>query len=527
MATFYALFSLEPEPPVVAHVCTDVACIARGSGSCGRPRAAGRPRGRAPGQRPGGLAREPVPGHVRARPRPWSPRRGRSRTRCRWRPRAARRRGHARRRTGARQAAAHRPAARRPVAAAAAPRRRGRPREHRQLPRARRLRGAARGARHGPGRRAPRGLGLQAPGPRRRRVPDRPQVGGGGPQREAPALPDLQRRRVRAGDVQGPRDPRGRPVLDHRGDDDRRHHHGLRARLPVPARRVSAGLGAPGRGDHGRARPRLPRPGHPRLRHSLRHRAAQGRRRLHLRRGDGALQLDRGLPRRAAQQAAVPGRRGAVRQADGDQQRRDARQRARHRARGRRGLREDRHGELDRHAPVLPVGLRRAAGPLRGAVRGHAARGPRAWRAASPAAGRCARSCSAAPRALRHARRAGHRDVLRGDAGGRREHGLGRRDGGRRHRRPSRDPDAARGVLPRRVLRAVRALPRGHRPPGGGARAPRQRPPARSVEQEYALLDEITASMRDASICGLGQTAADAIESALRKLDVFETGGQR
>jgi NADH-quinone oxidoreductase subunit F len=51
--------------------------------------------------------------------------------------------------------------------------------------------------------------------------------------------------------------------------------------------------------------------------------------------------------------------------------------------------------------------------------------------------------------------------------------------------------------------------------------------PRGSVEDEYALLDEITASMRDASICGLGQTAADAIESALRKLDVFETGGQR
>ena len=31
VASFYALFSLEPQPPVVAHVCTDVACIARGS----------------------------------------------------------------------------------------------------------------------------------------------------------------------------------------------------------------------------------------------------------------------------------------------------------------------------------------------------------------------------------------------------------------------------------------------------------------------------------------------------------------
>ena len=31
VASFYALFSLEPEPPVVVHVCTDVACIGRGS----------------------------------------------------------------------------------------------------------------------------------------------------------------------------------------------------------------------------------------------------------------------------------------------------------------------------------------------------------------------------------------------------------------------------------------------------------------------------------------------------------------
>ena len=31
VATFYALFSLEPQPPVVAHVCTDVACLAGGA----------------------------------------------------------------------------------------------------------------------------------------------------------------------------------------------------------------------------------------------------------------------------------------------------------------------------------------------------------------------------------------------------------------------------------------------------------------------------------------------------------------
>ena len=158
------------------------------------------------------------------------------------------------------------------------------------------------------------------------------------------------------------------------------HRHRLRARLPVPARRVPAGLGAARRGDHRRPRARLPRPGHPRPGLRVRHRAAQGRRRLHLRRGDRALQLDRGLPRRAAQQAAVPGRRGPVRQADRDQQRRDARQRARHRHGGRPGVREDRHRGLDRHAPVLPVRPDRAARPLRGAVRHHAARGARAGR---------------------------------------------------------------------------------------------------------------------------------------------------
>jgi len=45
--------------------------------------------------------------------------------------------------------------------------------------------------------------------------------------------------------------------------------------------------------------------------------------------------------------------------------------------------------------------------------------------------------------------------------------------------------------------------------------------PLRSSEQEVALLDEIAQAMRDASICGLGQTASGAIQSAIRKLGVF------
>jgi NADH-quinone oxidoreductase subunit F len=46
--------------------------------------------------------------------------------------------------------------------------------------------------------------------------------------------------------------------------------------------------------------------------------------------------------------------------------------------------------------------------------------------------------------------------------------------------------------------------------------------PRGTVADELALLDEIARAMRDASICGLGQTAANAIDSAVRELRVFE-----
>jgi NADH-quinone oxidoreductase subunit F len=39
--------------------------------------------------------------------------------------------------------------------------------------------------------------------------------------------------------------------------------------------------------------------------------------------------------------------------------------------------------------------------------------------------------------------------------------------------------------------------------------------------REISLLGEIGSAMRDASICGLGQTAANAIESAIRNLQLF------
>jgi NADH-quinone oxidoreductase subunit F len=47
--------------------------------------------------------------------------------------------------------------------------------------------------------------------------------------------------------------------------------------------------------------------------------------------------------------------------------------------------------------------------------------------------------------------------------------------------------------------------------------------PLKSRAEEDALLDEIARAMKDASICGLGQTASGAIQSAIRKLGVFST----
>jgi NADH-quinone oxidoreductase subunit F len=42
---------------------------------------------------------------------------------------------------------------------------------------------------------------------------------------------------------------------------------------------------------------------------------------------------------------------------------------------------------------------------------------------------------------------------------------------------------------------------------------------------EFALLDEIGVAMKDASICGLGQTAYTAIESAIKRLKLYDAAG--
>jgi NADH-quinone oxidoreductase subunit F len=50
--------------------------------------------------------------------------------------------------------------------------------------------------------------------------------------------------------------------------------------------------------------------------------------------------------------------------------------------------------------------------------------------------------------------------------------------------------------------------------------------PIGSVEQERALLNDISQVMRDASICGLGHTAASAVDSALARFPVFPRSAQ-
>ena len=268
VATFYALLATSPRPRRVLHVCDDIACRCRAPTELierARARASGRrtrTARRATTSRsiPSGAVwmRSPCLGlcdHAPAAfaaPRPATRREkmlvARSRPRddasalCRRRD--ERRCGRqvlarcARMMTSARSTRSSR--SRTGILRAAAPRRHGRPDEPRRLPRRGRLRRAAQGARDRARGGDSRGDRVEAHGPRRRRVSHRTQVGRGRQAGGAPALPRLQRRRIGARHVQGSRAARRRSVRDRRGDDDRGVRHGLRARLPLHARRVPA-----------------------------------------------------------------------------------------------------------------------------------------------------------------------------------------------------------------------------------------------------------------------------------------------
>ena len=286
--------------------------------------------------------------------------------------------------------------------------------------------------------------GLRPARPRRRRLPHRDEVGLHPAGRRQAALPGGQRRRGRAGHLQGHAADDGRPARADRG----LHHRLLRdprapARSSTSAARWctwSAGC------THAVARPtpsRLPRQEHPRLRLRPRHRRARRRRRLHLRRGDRAARLAGGLPRPAAAAPPFPAIAGPVRLPDGGQQRRVHRQRARRSCSAAADWwPHDGHREVARAEDLLAVRPRHQPRPVRGAAGHHAARAARAGR----------RHAGRAPAEVLDAGRlvdaAAHRRAPRRAAGlrGRRPRPA-RCSAPRRCRSSTRPPAWCRGVL--------------------------------------------------------------------------------
>ena len=202
--------------------------------------------------------------------------------------------------------------------------------------------------------------------PRRRRLPHRHEVGVHARRRRRPSVRALQRRRGRAGHVQGPRHPHraARPAV--RGHDHRRLRDRRRARASSTcaastrtcARYLEHVLDAAARrracsGENicGKAGLRLRHP-HP-----------DGRRRLRLRRGDGADQLLRG--RCAATRKTrppFPAQKGYLGWPTVGQQRRDALLRGAHPRDGRRLVRRDRARRAAR-APSCSASPATASGP--------------------------------------------------------------------------------------------------------------------------------------------------------------------
>ena len=199
VATFYALYSVKPRPPVVAHVCDDIACrLAGAERICDDLTRAVGPAGEATRDGRTGWLRSPCLGpcdlgscrddHDRGRGTEVGDRRPGRRRRDR---RATRDRGR------------HDPARTRPSAdrrsrrSAPRPHRRRRPGSFDDYRSHGGYAGLTRAIEIGSGGRHRGGDGLEAHGPRWRRVPDGSQVGrGGGPGRRR-QVRHLQRRRVR------------------------------------------------------------------------------------------------------------------------------------------------------------------------------------------------------------------------------------------------------------------------------------------------------------------------------------------
>ena len=203
--------------------------------------------------------------------------------------------------------------------------------------------------------------GLRAARPRRRRLPDRPQVVVHEAGRRQAALPVLQRRRVRARHVQGSRDHALDAARPGRGLRDRRLRHRRRdAATSTSAASSPSRSTRDGGGGRGGVRAQAS---------SARTRWARGKTvDIYVHRGAGAyicgeetalmnsLEGRRGNPRI---KPPFPGGRRRVRQADDDQQRRDAGRGAAHPQQRRRLVQGDRRlGNPKSTGTKLYLGLR-------------------------------------------------------------------------------------------------------------------------------------------------------------------------
>ena len=240
--------------------------------------------------------------------------------------------------------------------------RRARARDARGLRAPRRLRGAAQGAADAARGGARRAARLRPARPRRRRLRDGQE--GLVPARRA----TMDKYLVCNADESEPGTFKDRELMQKNphmlieGIDHRRLRRGREPLLHLHPRRVrAAGRRSSTRRSRRPRRPATSASGSSAPSISLVARPAPRRRRLHLRRGDRPARLARGQARQPAPEAAVPRQPGPLPGPDADQQRRDARDRAAHHRDGRRGVREARHRDLDRHE--ARVGLRQRPAP--------------------------------------------------------------------------------------------------------------------------------------------------------------------